>query len=85
MCDARVPSSLRPLFGPSAEQNRDALYSEARVQQALLEYREQQHLAAPGGCIKLDRLTPSMCLHLRGMTLLQVPLNKLCSDSMSSK
>ncbi|CAL5226777.1 g9634 [Coccomyxa viridis] len=52
----RVPSSLRPVFGPSAEQDRDALYSEAQVQQALLDYREQQHLAAPGGCIKLDRL-----------------------------
>ena len=51
----RVPSSLRPVFGPSAEQDRDALYSEAQVQQALLDYREQQHLAAPGGCIKLDR------------------------------
>ncbi len=50
-----MPSSLRPIFGPSAEQDRDALYSEAQVQQALLDYREQQNLPAPGGRIKLDR------------------------------
>ena len=58
----RVPSSLRPVFGPSAEQDRDALYSEAQVHQALLDYREQQSLAAPGGCIKLDRcpILPSL-------------------------
>ena len=55
MQPARVPSSLRPIFGPSAELDKDALYSEAQVQQALLDYREQQRLAAPGGCIKLDR------------------------------
>ena len=59
---ARVPSSLRPVFGPSAELDKDALYSEAQVQEALLGYREQQHLAASHGCIKLDRspvLAPS--------------------------
>ena len=59
-----MPSSLRPLFGPAAEQDRDALYSKAQVQQALLDYREQPHLAASDGGIKLDRcLVPDHRYH----------------------
>ncbi|CAK0786334.1 hypothetical protein CVIRNUC_009547 [Coccomyxa viridis] len=51
----RAPSSLRPIFGPSAEADRDALYSEAQVHQALQNYQKQQQLSATGSCIKLDR------------------------------
>ena len=58
----RVPSSLRPLFGPAAEADRDALYSEVQVQQALLDYQSQQQLTAPGQCIKLDRCLPLLLI-----------------------
>ena len=51
----RAPSSLRPIFGSSAEADRDALYSETQVHQALQRYQEQQQLSATGSCIKLDR------------------------------
>ena len=53
----RVPTSLRPIFGPSADLDSDALYRLARVQQALQCYAEQQQPPAPSGCIRLDRYT----------------------------
>ena len=62
----RVPTSLRPIFGPSADLDRDALYSEAQVQQALQCYAEQQQPPAPSGCIRLDRYTAPANRHGRG-------------------
>ncbi|PRW32977.1 Eukaryotic translation initiation factor 2D [Chlorella sorokiniana] len=53
----RAPSSLRPVFGEAGARDKDRLYSEAEVAEALADYAAAQGLASPGGrTIKLDRL-----------------------------
>jgi hypothetical protein len=53
-----VPSSLRPIWGPPAESDRDKLYSEEQVHQALLGYAQREGLSAGDGTLKLDRCAP---------------------------
>ncbi|EFN52364.1 hypothetical protein CHLNCDRAFT_138791 [Chlorella variabilis] len=53
----RAPSSLRPVFGEAALRDKERLYSEGEVCEALAGYAAAQGLAAPDGrSIRLDRL-----------------------------
>lgn len=51
-----MPSSLRPIWGPAADADRDALYSREQVEEALLGYAQREGLAAAGAdTLKLDK------------------------------
>ena len=77
-----MPSSLRPVFGGAADADKDALFSEDAVRQALQGYVDREGLGTGASTtLKLDKCVRSLLVALL-LQLLQsserAPLLTLC-------